>query len=66
MQKVTEYVSLKEAAKMLGVPYQTVWYHFVQGRIPTHDIAGRHLIQARVLRGVLDGIGYRPRTRTAR
>jgi molybdenum-dependent DNA-binding transcriptional regulator ModE len=54
-------MSLKEAARAIGVPYHSVWYHYKEGRLPVHKIVGRLLIDPEVLREALAELGYRPR-----
>ncbi|GHO69297.1 hypothetical protein KSC_081890 [Ktedonobacter sp. SOSP1-52] len=52
---------LKDAARAIGIPYNSVWHHYKLGRIPT-QLAGRyHLIDPDVLQTVLLAYGYRKR-----
>lgn len=52
-------LSLKEACKVVGVPYNSALYHYREGRIPVMHIAGRNLIEPETLRRVLAEVGYR-------
>lgn len=65
MTKLSQLMSLKDAAALIGVPYNSVWYYYKAGRLPTFKVAGRVLVDPRVLKGVLDGLGYQPRTKEA-
>lgn len=54
-------LSLKEACAVLGIPYNSVLYHYRAGRIPVTRISGRILIAPDTLRQVMDALGYRPK-----
>lgn len=58
----TQYVSLKEAARALGVNYDSLHHHFRAGRIPVAQRVGNViLVEVPVVKAVLDAIGYTPR-----
>lgn len=59
-----ELVTLKEASKSIGIPYETVWYHFKHGRIATVKVGKYQLIDPEALRRVLNSLGYRQRKTT--
>jgi predicted site-specific integrase-resolvase len=53
--------TLKEAAKMIGVPYNSVLFHHKKGRIPVRKVGHYQLIEPEVLRSVLTALHYRQR-----
>lgn len=54
-------LTLKEAAKSLGVPYSSVVYYHRAGRLPTYTIGRAEVIDPRVLKAILEALNYRPR-----
>ncbi len=54
-------LTLKDAAKTIGVPYNSVLLHHKKGRIPTQKVGRYQLIDPDVLRSVLTALKYRPR-----
>jgi hypothetical protein len=63
---VSQEMSLKEAAKAIQVPYNSVWYWHRLGQLPVRRIAGRNMIDPRSLRRVLKNLGYRSKSRGSR
>jgi hypothetical protein len=55
-------MSLKEAARAIRTPYNSVWYWYKQGKLPIRKIAGRNMIAPRTLRRTLRTLGYRPKS----
>ncbi|GCE26339.1 hypothetical protein KDA_18230 [Dictyobacter alpinus] len=49
---------LKDAAKAIGVPYNSVWHHYKLGRIPTQKVGRYRLIDPAVLQTLLLAYGY--------
>lgn len=47
-------VTLKEASRILGRNYKTVFYHFKQGRIPAERVGGVWLVKAEDVAQALD------------
>jgi hypothetical protein len=62
----TQVVSLKEAARELGVNYDAVYHHFRAGRIPAKKVGTVLLVEVPVVKAVLDNLGYTPRQKGAR
>ncbi|HLG65560.1 MAG TPA: hypothetical protein VKY19_26785 [Ktedonosporobacter sp.] len=54
-------LTLKDAAKVIGVPYNSVLFHYRLGRIPVQQVGRYQLIDPTVLRAVLAAYGYRKR-----
>lgn len=53
--------TLKDAAKMIGVPYNSVLFHHKKGRIPVRKVGQYQLIEPEVLRSILTALHYRQR-----
>jgi len=54
-------VTLKEATRQLGFSYDGVYRHYRAGRIPAQKVGGTLLVDVRVVKAVLEGVGYQPR-----
>src|SRR4051794_33808803 len=57
-----EYVSIKDAAKMLGLAYTTVYEYVTEGRIPAVSESDVILIPTEALKTFKPNIAGRPRT----
>ena len=60
-----QLLTLKDAAREINVPYQSVLRHYNAGRIPTYNIGRVKAIDPLVLRSVLTALGYQPRREQA-
>jgi len=58
---MSQEVSLREAARAIQVPYNSVWYWHKLGKLPVRRIAGRNLIESQSLRQALRDLGYSPK-----
>jgi molybdenum-dependent DNA-binding transcriptional regulator ModE len=63
---MSQELSLREAARAIQVPYNSVWYWHRLGKLPVRKIAGRNLIEPQSLRRALTNLGYRPKSRGSR
>jgi molybdenum-dependent DNA-binding transcriptional regulator ModE len=63
---MSQEVSLREAARAIQVPYNSVWYYYKLGKLPVRKIAGRNMIEPQLLRRTLQTLGYRPKRRDVR
>lgn len=43
------HVSVKEAAKMLGVSYNRTYQYVITGRLPSRKVGGKHMISTQVI-----------------
>jgi excisionase family DNA binding protein len=57
-----DYVSIKDAAKMLGLAYTTVYEYVTEGRIPAVRVSDVILIPTEALKAFKPNISGRPRT----
>lgn len=55
---------LKDAAKAIGVPYNSVLHHYKLGRIPTQHVGRYRLIDPSVLRALLQAHHYHSRSKS--
>jgi len=58
-------VSLREAARELGVNYDAVYHHYRAGRIPAKKVGSVLLVEVPVVKAVLASLGYTPRKQDA-
>jgi excisionase family DNA binding protein len=56
-----EYVSIKDAAKMLGLSYTTVHEYVIEGRIPAVRTSGMYLIAVEEVQNFKPNMSGRPR-----
>jgi hypothetical protein len=63
---MSQEMSLKEAARAIQVPYNSVWYWHKLGRLPVRKIAGRNMIEPHTLRWALQTLGYHPKNHGVR
>lgn len=63
---MSQEMSLKEATKAIQVPYNSVWYWYKLGKLPVRKIAGRNLIDPKLLRRTLQTLGYRRKSQGGR
>lgn len=59
-------MSMKEAARAIQVPYNSVWYWYKLGKLPVRKIAGRNMIEPKSLRQALNRLGYSPKSKGSR
>lgn len=57
----TRYVSLRQAAAELGIPYDGLFHHYRMGRIPGQKVGTVVLVEVPVVKAVLESVGYTPR-----
>jgi hypothetical protein len=63
---MSQELSLREAARAIQTPYNSVWYWHKLGKLPVRKIAGRNMIEPQSLRQALNRLGYSPKSRGSR